>query len=98
VDKPEPTTIVRRRADGIPQILPVRARRRVLREPHVRALAVLLTAVALYATALLSAAAAVVLVAASVVGEAWRRRRPRALAQQHGAAEVLPLRLTASMR
>ena len=88
--------VVRRRPDGIAQIVRVRARRR-LREPLVGTVAVVFAAVAVYLAALASAAGAGVLVASCLVVEAWRSRpKKRAAPPAASEADVLPLRLTGS--
>jgi hypothetical protein len=68
---------VRRRADGIPQIIPARARGRSPGEPYAWTLVLGLGAVALYATALVSAAFVLLLVTACTVFEIQRARRRR---------------------
>ncbi|MFL5264603.1 MAG: hypothetical protein ACJ79L_19565 [Anaeromyxobacteraceae bacterium] len=84
---------VRRRADGIPQIIPARARRRSGREPYVWTLALLLGAVALYATALVSAAFVLLLGAACTVFEIHHARRRRGT-RGEGEAAVCALSRT----
>jgi uncharacterized membrane protein HdeD (DUF308 family) len=80
---------LRRRADGILQIIPARARARSRREPYVWTLALLLGAVALYATALVSAAFVLLLGAACTLFEIHRARRQRG---PPGAGEAAVLR------
>jgi hypothetical protein len=88
--------VVRRRPDGIAQIVRVRARRR-MREPLSGTLALVFAAVAGYLAALASAAAAGVLVVSCVAVEAWRSRpKKRPAPPAASEADVLPLRLTGS--
>ena len=82
---------VRRRPDGIAQIVPARARGRSPGEPYVWTLVLVLGAVALYATALVSAAFVLLLAAACTVLEIHRARRRRgARAAGEAAVRALP--------
>jgi hypothetical protein len=85
--------VVRRRTDGIAQIVRVRNRRKYSGEPYAWTLALLLAAIALYVTALVSAAFVVLLVAVCTAFEVHHARRAIRSAKQP-AAEVRVLRRT----
>jgi 1,4-dihydroxy-2-naphthoate octaprenyltransferase len=84
---------VRRRTDGIAQIVPVRTRRKHSGEPYAWTLALVLVAIALYVTALVSAAFVVLLGAVCTAFEVRHARRGIRSAKQP-AAEVRVLRRT----
>ncbi len=89
--------VVRRRADGIPQIVRARAKRSLSVEPYVGSLALAFIAVALYVGTLGAAAVVVLLAAACAAVDAYRRHHP-AGPERRGAADVVRLPLTASRR
>jgi hypothetical protein len=85
--------VVRRRTDGIAQIVPVRSWRLRRVEPYAGTLALALIAVALYVAALVSAAFVALLIACCGAFEVHRARKASGSPSQP-AAEVRTLRRT----
>jgi hypothetical protein len=89
--------VVRRRSDGIPQIIRVRPNGRLALDRYGWSLALGFVAVALYVVTLAPAAAVVLLAAVCTAVDAYRRAAPAGPARR-GDGSVVPLPLTASRR